>query len=1554
MSDPRLLVPINVEALVVDESASRAEWVNLKPDFRAMNWGRVLGQQLEPQPLSPTTGIHQPGIHLHWALPDGLTHGTTPEAPKVAPEDHGTAQEANTKDAEARHGLEFPHVPNRWLVVRVWDRGSDDQPPALGYRAWVIESDIINNDPQAPDLKAWPNPDWNKPENAKNRFVNVGRRFELAKWPGETKDTAQRVNLTAVGYGDPAFAAYYPACRGILGFHDREEDLADVPEGASLTYAVFGWYSDSSLDPLQQTFQGKSSNDRIGLLDEFLQRTRWAYRSFEVPAEKEEKVKQLELALEEKNKEADRLNKKIIAENDRRTQEVAKLEHELENNRKEKKDLFERWKSIPDEPSSAEDQKLKKDLAKRIIEIQNIQPALHHQIDDLDKASSNKLNNLKNELTEIKKDVSTTEKELAELKDKLKNKLPTDILCHGMITGVKWSPYPEGGAPLGKPFRIAVADTAVDALAALFEEKSDGHLAKLLAIFQYDLLKELEKPGGDHLVDVKVHGRSFRPLVRGKRWDLLQKDGPAGPGSAPEDRSPPVPGHIRLKLENLNALQREINSKTRERDSLRDKIYTTWYKTVLNNAGDAVKPNGPDDQKRPNLEDCLDDRLRDLRDEVKKKNDEITDKWNQAKSERKRIEDEIELYFPGWELRSYDEPEFWRPNDPVVLLAGDAFERPGRHGEDGRYRDDGRLLCRLSGQEITRIKVKAPYQKEKEFGPTDMDAWGIPFQTIAAHPNVPPEVADLLREALLFSLDLKRARHVLNMVCPKNDKDTGHDEYIKELSLYLLDPYLKQLWEKARNPKTAESRQLCRTYKIGENDGDALAITFELAGEFPSPVMINSWQKNPWLPLFLQWQAEWIPDTLDPLQPTMDGWALKGHDLVRTEKDPQKSPEPVTISGTSILTPDSGIHLSERLRQYNMIHGNKALEALETAVRYMNVLGQSLGGFTDQLLMRRGLMELCNPGEGEKGPQFPPVYDEVKEIDWLSPAMDGAFFPLRSGRLKLERLWIIDAFGQFLRLEEQDPVDGLNTVTPKRLSAPDGTVRLQPRLAQAARLSMEWVNAEGHAGDETFNPVCGWILPNFFDKSLMIYDAKGYALGALWEDQKKSWDEVSGAQMEAMKSFHWVAMHGSNQSPFVNRSDKIVDPLGPQADPDLKSFVNGLLALKDSGQAFSELLDRINESLCSSTAAGSHHNPNLALLIGKPLALVRARIHLKVDGNIASEQGWEDQPGHTGGIEKLKFSLQLGDRRKWKDLWLGSDGLVGYFEHGHGNPNYSRFYPAFGLKGRAGDTYSKYGYTPTLSMDEPLDLTLLMDPASGVLVTSGILPQTLFPFPCRDLAETMESKQVVFFSGPIVVPESGDKIRIPRPSDVYGQWKYSQWAWNNYPDVGVWSRKEIVDVQKQQGQFPDPPPQIAEGWLNLLTAPLNIHGFSVKGKIPLRKDPDQEDKGEKPVPEHYEVEYGQPFTLSWSVTGAEAITLSYEDLQHKNQQIFTKQCHPLPTARSWPSARRFLFGWGFSASARHPGSSSQFFRSDLFWLCSTCPIDPSPILSPVFRTALLF
>lgn len=1411
-----LLVPINIEALVCRkiEDDDETTWMDLTPDFKGVRRNRFLGRQIESEPRGRFRKLYkEPGVYLHWALPDGLTHGIA---------------------GENGDPPEFPLIPNRWLVVRLEDH-NDGRTIDLKSRAWIVESDTVTDERGA---VPWPRMTVGDDGAVKDYYVGVGKRFDADQWPGETD--SDRVEITACGYGDPAFAAYYPACRGILGFHDRdlEKDLADSQNGVTLSYFVVGWYSDPSLDPLNRALKEKT----IAHLNSFLEEKKWTYPGFEKAAETVKDAEDLEGRINEAKGMASRLEK--------RRNEFAGLSPEHSH----------------------------------IAQIKNTL--------DIGKSALEK---------EIAEQETTHRNLLKWIKD-YEHELPGHILCHGIISEIKWkgalAQYP-GGVPRGKPFRLAVGNTAVEALGALFNELLGSDLVQLLQAFQYDLLSELDRPGGWEAIAHKVFERTFRPLAHGSRWELTQKEpdeldeeGLPPKSDSPVEKTPPIPGEIRRLLEILNQRQREINRLKRQRDSTKSELYAAWYKQVLNvNAEEpAIRESG------------LKRQIDSLTEQIKGLNRSISESENVIKGqlqgpEWEQLLAELANFCPDWKAQKLDEPRFWQPNDPVVLMEGEAFKRSSRHGEDGAYRSDGKLLCRVSGQGISALKLTIPEpvkDQPVEFEPGDLDQWCRPFAKLDPS-SLPPPVPDLFREALFLTIDPKRALAIAVAAYEKN-ADGLSEEYRDEVNVFrdLLQEYLKQVRKDAR-----ESRAVRPDLKLVLKDRQSgIEGVFEFVGEFPSPVVENRWQKNPWLPLFLQWQVSWSPGHVD-VQRESGSWELTGPGTDRAENEDGRDipeSEEFIYNGTTILAPSAAWSFGERLREHNLNLESRSpeLDGLQTAVSSMNILCQSLGGLTEQFLMRKARLELkpMDPGNGSHGPRLSAIADLVDDIDWLSPLTDEnkQLFPLRSGQLKLEKLMIIDAFGQFLELDDKDG-NFSRPLLPESLEGFNGYIRLELRLAQPARLSIQWpaadLNMEAPAKDptqavaEVHNPVCGWIIPNFFDCGLMIYDARGHALGALQAVQKKSWDDDENEDDNGIESFHWIDMPGSDTFFFGRRPDIELDPLGKYANWHLRGFVNGLLSLTgESGPAFRELLRNMDRSITAAGGSGQGQNPNLALLIGKPLALVRACLHLELDGLAACDQNWDSlHKRQTGGIESVNFQIRLGDRRRWHDTWIGEDGLVGFFQ----DQDYSRFYPASGLEmeGRD-DAYNRFGYAPTLSIDQPLDLTLLLDPSRGVCADAGILPRRLFMLPYGDITETLENKEVVFFTGPLISTDA--EIRMPQPSDAYGQW-----SWSHHPAVEVWCEEPITDYQKQQGQFFDQSLQISEGWLKLITAPLSIQAFKVKDRESVNAAELLESSKTDDI-EEFEVYRNQPFMLAWSVSGADEIELKTEE------SILFKSCyHPLPT-----------------------------------------------------------
>jgi hypothetical protein len=192
---PRVLVPIAVDALVVTgAAASWAACAMTRPPV-ASDGTLTDALSLMPKPFTDLSGERPPGVYLHWALPDGLTKGSV------------------STDARGVADVVLPTAPDRWLILRLSEGAS---PTRRAVTGWVLESG--GPDPVVHALDAW-----------------VG--------PGPIGGTEKP--MTAMGHGDPAWAAYYDNVVNRLGFHDPAGDVT-----GRVAYLVCGWYADPALDPL--------------------------------------------------------------------------------------------------------------------------------------------------------------------------------------------------------------------------------------------------------------------------------------------------------------------------------------------------------------------------------------------------------------------------------------------------------------------------------------------------------------------------------------------------------------------------------------------------------------------------------------------------------------------------------------------------------------------------------------------------------------------------------------------------------------------------------------------------------------------------------------------------------------------------------------------------------------------------------------------------------------------------------------------------------------------------------------------------------------------------------------------------------------------------------------------------------------------------------------------------------------------------------------------------------------------------------------------------------
>jgi hypothetical protein len=222
-----IAVPIHLDALVVNEPSGvappMADFTRL-PFFdgqRDVNpqtpW---LGEAAANEPFSSDSLLLRKGIHLHWRFPKALTTGF---------------ESANGKIA-------FPSLPDRWFLTR----GREINGARVAEDQWVIESDYLHPDGVVAEGAAYPL----LTETTGRCYRYMGRVLPWSQWRRGESQAAERLNepLSAIGYGEPSFASFYPNCSRQFGFHDPRF-AGQIPDG--LFYQVVGWYSNREKDFLQ-------------------------------------------------------------------------------------------------------------------------------------------------------------------------------------------------------------------------------------------------------------------------------------------------------------------------------------------------------------------------------------------------------------------------------------------------------------------------------------------------------------------------------------------------------------------------------------------------------------------------------------------------------------------------------------------------------------------------------------------------------------------------------------------------------------------------------------------------------------------------------------------------------------------------------------------------------------------------------------------------------------------------------------------------------------------------------------------------------------------------------------------------------------------------------------------------------------------------------------------------------------------------------------------------------------------------------------------------------
>lgn len=1332
MPSPFLLVPVAVEALVVNEADQHATAWSIAPKQYAKP---SLFESIEPPPFTESNGQPLPGVTLHWALPDGLTRGR--------------------RDSDG--SMVFPTVPNRWLVVRLAKISRQNSTDATNATtvARVIESDFLGSQSDGGSNLY--------PDATGTDVTFLGRKRTLDEFtPGSSRRDRRLTALgladgsgKLIGAADPAFAAYVANIDNVFSFRDDLQDLGgDIENKLSLSYMVMGWYDSPLDDPLNIQTQ------------------------FNV--------------LPDKDVTGKPIGKSWSSADEWLT--VMK---------------FFGW-SVGDG----------KDLQVAVSDASPHPPA------------------------------NATARDL----------YPSLILCHGMVYDVKWtgltlgepqpflsgadSPFAEMAVQTRRLSRenqsaepgrtelpqIAVGNSIVDALASMMEyllhlDNSNIDLATLFQALEYGLLTNYDQPGGSSELNERIHQEWFSSVEGGSFWEIIaaKTDPPGSPSFKNTAQPVTLTDEQSLGLSALNVAQKALDDAQRLRHSRQLDLYTRlWRSTRLKSLG--VDPPLVQRTAGMTAEEFYD--LRNATTRTQHAIDDVTQKTSDLHQMLQQMKGSAatasQAAIPGLlgtalQLKENKMPRFWRPADPVMVIYG--ARRSSKHGGDDRFTDDDTLFCRFSGQEVQSVQVD-PTDPSK--GTFTAPAGFFSSILSAAATKFPAPVQRLLSELVLLN-----------------------PSFVADL-VPSLTPQQKVMIGTIQRMIWADFSDVTSIAAVHRAAG--------FSGVRPSPVAIEAWAQ-PWAPLFLSWRVTWFPTNPDPAH-AMDEWEFNGRDFDWTGLGKLDESAAQIIEGRSILSSASTESITKNLKdhladteadlmkQIQADPSNAALtrkrqdlailrDRLTGELESGDLLAQPLTGFHDQLIMRDRTQYYNPPRDTDTA-----LLTALKDGPRLAPiphhygTPNGLFYPIRAGHIRLDQIWIVDGFGQVFDpiLESGEvplsftPVRGSGLVTTGLTQRTDfQALQLPPRILQPARLQFRFVDAakgDGNAAVDTTldalsNPVCGWLLPNHLDHSIAVFNDKGISLGAVL---------LSGDPQQPLQWEKTIAGPDAVENPAV------ID--NPRLNPHLKAFIKQLFQNTDAGAAFTDLMAAIDSTLWTTEPLGKRGD-NLSVLIGRPIALVRARLLMELGEVPATSQLWENNAldGDTSALkgEKAKFPVRLGH------VDLRDDGTLGYFAPAAAGAGssvaYSTFlavHPKLDLTQLAPSRYVQDAATHgdlKLRVDAPVDVTLLLDPRGSVHARCGILPSKALRVPSRYVKSALEKMNVTFRVGPLL-NEPGS-LRMPLPVNVVGSWSWiARTGVSLNPNLD--DPMEIIptppDAQgapltitaaSQDARLPDNPIHIREGYLKL-------------------------------------------------------------------------------------------------------------------------------------------
>jgi hypothetical protein len=970
-------------------------------------------------------------------------------------------------------------------------------------------------------------------------------------------------------------------------------------------------------------------------------------------------------------------------------------------------------------------------------------------------------------------------------------------LYHGGVFAVSWE---SGGSPPPSPKdgvapQVAVGNTSVDGVVAFaraaFEKAQSPpagmtpqQAADLLEAFQYNLLPKLGVPGGEAMLEQAIRSVWFGSSHAGTAWTIVDAQTPAG--------APPAPAPSAAELANeaawlsaLNTAQASFDQAMRELIGVQRDLFELWWKkgaayVYYQQSGSVNWPwtitssTQFDTTMAPLIAQA-----QTLHGQLGTLASQIPTATNTVSLSQAIINFANAKNLPSTRmLKAVAAARFWGPGDPVAVISNTAHLL--------KIDPDTELPCRWPSELVSQLNVSA-----------------------SGGGTTGPQ----------FTISSSQLESFLPAVPWANLPSLGQSLFAE---FFLLDPANALLVASG----ASQTLTAAQVEAVAESMSPPHAATRQVPAILAAYPWVQAWQ-----PVYLDWEIEWFPVPFQQNDGTAN-WQFNGLDYDLVPGLPAPTTPPAVLRGRAVLTPKPSFEFKARIDQfikdYPGSQATQQLQATEDLVATVDgwdFLSQSFSGLHTQIASWNpvptqnpestrlsgggSLAELI--GSQARMPPHPTSYDSPR-----NPAVPpSAFEGMRSGQFYVNRLAIVDAFGQTLEIvfaptpPNQFPLvannnvfhpllsDGVAPTEPLSTLEPLRFVQLPPRLLQQARLNFQFLPQSGD------DPIVGWVLPNHLDSGLAVYDANGIAYGEM----------TLGGDQNGQPVVDWLA---APDSPYPTL------PAPAQAQGQLIGFLANLKSL--GAGAFSDFLKAVDETLWTIDPLGNRSDAFLSVLIGRPLAVVAASLAFEIETDPWRDPDWP----YTFAVPRpdplflsYKFPVRLGD------LGYREDGLIGYFlngnyrnfnaihlpEPGSKDPPLSGYLKQIGI-----GNYIDLGFAAK-GPGAPATLTMILDPRGSVHAQCGFLPVKEVNLVPGWVDSALAKISVVFRTGPVlagnqqIVPPGRTQpitaLLLTSPAERHGTW-----SWLESDGQGHWPETTLTPVSSTAG-FPATPPTLREGLLKL-------------------------------------------------------------------------------------------------------------------------------------------